>query len=117
MSAKYTPTETPATTTADTGTIHQCRAMKLRRRTGGAGAATTIGAERTRTAQEEGLDIDRTAGSAAPGRGHVPGAQAAARATYGLRDADGQTPLSAARLHAIQQTDALVEAAGTALAA
>ncbi|MEV7225334.1 protein kilB [Streptomyces sp. NPDC093681] len=47
----------------------------------------------------------------------APAAQAAARATYGLRDADGQTPLAAARLRAIEQTDALVEAAGTALAA
>ncbi|RSS67358.1 protein kilB [Streptomyces sp. WAC06128] len=47
----------------------------------------------------------------------APAAQAAARATYGLRDADGQTPLAAARLRAIQQTDALVESAGTALAA
>lgn len=46
----------------------------------------------------------------------VPAAQTAARATYGLRDADGHTPLAAARLHAIQQTDALVEAAGTVLA-
>ncbi|MEU6619108.1 protein kilB [Streptomyces parvus] len=47
----------------------------------------------------------------------APAAQAAARATYGLRDSDGQPPLAAARLNAIQQTDALVEAAGTALAA
>ncbi|HWU07511.1 MAG TPA: protein kilB [Streptomyces sp.] len=47
----------------------------------------------------------------------APAAQEAARATYALRDSDGQTPLAAARLHAIQKTDALVEAAGTALSA
>lgn len=47
----------------------------------------------------------------------VPAAQAAARATYSLRDADGHTPLAAARLDAIRKTDALVDAAGTTLAA
>ncbi|SFY45105.1 hypothetical protein [Streptomyces atratus] len=46
----------------------------------------------------------------------APAAQVAARATYGLRETDGQTPLAAARLRAIRQTDALVEAAGAALA-
>ncbi|MDT9686394.1 protein kilB [Streptomyces sp. TRM76323] len=43
-------------------------------------------------------------------------AQAAARATYELRGASGETSLAAAREHAIQKTDAFIEAAGIALA-
>ncbi|MBQ0891321.1 protein kilB [Streptomyces sp. RM72] len=44
-------------------------------------------------------------------------AQDAARAVYGLREASGQTALAEAREHAIRRADALVEAAGAALAA
>jgi len=47
----------------------------------------------------------------------VPAAQAAARATYGLRGADGHTLLAGARERAIAKTDALVDAAGATLAA
>lgn len=46
----------------------------------------------------------------------APAAQAAARAAYGLREADGATDLAAARQYAMQKADEPVEAAGVALA-
>ncbi|MFF8618538.1 protein kilB [Streptomyces sp. NPDC015350] len=47
----------------------------------------------------------------------APAARAAAEATYALRGAADQTTLTAAREHAIAQTDRLVAAAGAALSA
>ncbi|MFE5725027.1 protein kilB, partial [Streptomyces erythrochromogenes] len=47
----------------------------------------------------------------------TPAAQAAATAVYGLRGAGSETVLAAARERAITASDALVTAAGTALAA
>lgn len=45
----------------------------------------------------------------------APAAQTAANATYSLRNADGPTPLAAARDNAIAKTDALVTAASRIL--